>query len=208
MAAIEFTERHEIQPSRGSKRRSRARSAAASSWSQEAQPASRWDLRIAAGSRKAAAMGGIAGPPAQTQVNSWLNITSTGVITMTIGSSEMGQGSYTGLAMILAEDLMVDFTKIKTVQGVPALATQQTGNSIVTVGSTVTWTNYWGMRNAGATAREMLVSAAMNIIGDQNRANYTVSNGVITYTPNGTLISYGLVANAAARLTPCRRILR
>ena len=158
---------------------------------------------IAGGGRRAlAAMSGIAGPPAQTQVNSWLNITSSGQITMTIGSSEMGQGSYTGLAMILAEDLMVDFTKIKTVQGEPAVGTPQTGNSIISVGSTVTWTNYWGMRNAGATSREMLVSAAMNIIGDQNRANYTVSLGVITYTPNGTLISYGLVANAAALLTP------
>jgi isoquinoline 1-oxidoreductase beta subunit len=156
---------------------------------------------IAGGGRRALAnVAGIAGPPAQTQVNSWLNITSGGQITLTIGSSEMGQGSYTGLAMILAEDLMVDFTKIKTVQGEPAVGTPQTGNSIISVGSTVTWTNYWGMRNAGATAREMLVSAAMNIIGDQNRANYTVSLGVITYTPNGTQISYGLVANAAAKL--------
>jgi isoquinoline 1-oxidoreductase beta subunit len=40
----------------------------------------------------------------------------------------------------------------------------------------------------------------MNIIGDQNSANYTVLNGVITYTPTGTLINYGLVANAAALL--------
>ena len=201
MAAIDFTEKHEIEPveaqapeSSNISRRKFLVTGGATGLT--------LGFAIAAGSRKAAAMGGIAGPPAQTQVNSWLNITNTGVITMTIGSSEMGQGSYTGLAMILAEDLMVDFTKIKTVQGVPALATQLTGNSIVTVGSNVTWTNYWGMRNAGATAREMLVSAAMNIIGDQNRANYTVSNGVITYTPNGTLISYGLVANAAARLTP------
>ncbi len=155
-----------------------------------------------AGSRRAAAAlaNGIAGPPAQTQVNSWLNVTSSGGITLTIGSSEMGQGSYTGLAMILSEDLMVDFTKIKTVQGEPAVGAAQIGNSILSVGSTVTWTNYWAMRNAGAAAREMLVSAAMNIIGDQNRGNYTVSNGVITYTPNGTEISYGLVANAAALL--------
>jgi isoquinoline 1-oxidoreductase beta subunit len=156
---------------------------------------------IAAGGRKAAAqVAAIAGPPAQTQVNTWLNITRSGGITLTIGSSEMGQGSYTGLAIILSEDLMVDFTKIKTVQGVPAIGASQIGNTLVTAGSTITWTNYWGLRNAGAAAREMLVSAAMNIIGDQNRGNYTVSNGVITYTPNGTLISYGLVANAAAKL--------
>jgi isoquinoline 1-oxidoreductase beta subunit len=145
-------------------------------------------------------LAGIAGPPASTQVNTWLNITSSGVITLTIGSSEMGQGSFSGLAQILAEDLMVDYTKIQTVQGVPAVGATQIGNSIGTYGSTVTWTNYWSVRQAGAAAREMLVQAAMNIIGDQNSSNYTVSLGVITYTPTGTNINYGLVANAAARL--------
>ena len=200
MSKVEFSERHEIlsseqqvQESRNISRRKFLVTGGATGLT--------LGFAIAAGGRKAAALvPGIAGPPPQTQVNSWLNITNGGLITMTIGSSEMGQGSFTGLAMILAEDLMVDFTKIKTLQGVPAIAAQQTGNSIGTFGSTVTWTNYWGMRNAGATAREMLVSAAMNIIGDQNRGNYTVANGVITYTQNGTLISYGLVANAAARL--------
>jgi isoquinoline 1-oxidoreductase beta subunit len=158
-------------------------------------------LALEAGTRKAFAQpAGIAGPPANTQVSTWLNISSSGVVTLTIGSSEMGQGSFSGLAQILSEDLMVNYNTIKTVQGVPATGAPQIGNSIGTFGSTVTWTNYWALRQAGAAAREMLVSAAMNIIGDQGRANYTVTNGVITYTPNGTLISYGLVANAAARL--------
>ncbi|MGD0481854.1 MAG: molybdopterin cofactor-binding domain-containing protein [Terracidiphilus sp.] len=153
------------------------------------------------GTRRAAAqMAGIAGPPAATQVNTWLKITNSGAITLTIGSSEMGQGSFSGLAQILAEDLMVDYTKIQTVQGVPATGATQIGNAIGTYGSTVTYTNYWAMRQAGAAAREMLVQAAMNIIGDQNSSNYTVSLGVITYTPTGTNISYGLVANAAALL--------
>jgi isoquinoline 1-oxidoreductase beta subunit len=156
---------------------------------------------VQGGGRKAFAQPpGIAGPPAQTQVNTFLNITSGGVITLTIGSSEMGQGSFSGLAQVLSEDLMVNYNTIKTAQGEPAVGAPQVGNSIGTYGSTVTWTTYWAMRSAGAAAREMLVSAAMNIIGDQTRANYTVSNGVITYTPNGTLISYGLVANAAAKL--------
>jgi isoquinoline 1-oxidoreductase beta subunit len=153
------------------------------------------------GARRAEAqMAGIAGPPASTQVNTWLNITNSGAITLTIGSSEMGQGSFSGLAQILAEDLMVDYTKIQTVQGVPATGATKIGNSIGTFGSTVIYTNYWAMRQAGAAAREMLVQAAMNIIGDQNSSNYTVSLGVITYTPTGTNISYGLVANAAALL--------
>ena len=64
--------------------------------------------------------GGVAGPPANTQVNTWLNISSNGVVTLTIGSSEMGQGSFSGLAQILSEDLMVNYNTIQTVQGVPA----------------------------------------------------------------------------------------
>jgi len=149
-----------------------------------------------------AQMAGVAGPPANTQVNSWLNIGNNGAITLTIGSSEMGQGSFSGLAQILAEDLMVNYNTIQTVQGVPATGAQAIGNSLGTYGSTITYTNYWIMRQAGAAAREMLVQAAMNIIGDQTRANYTVSNGVITYTPTNTSIKYSLVAAAAAKLTP------
>jgi len=144
--------------------------------------------------------GGVAGPPANTQVNTWLNITSSGVVTLTIGSSEMGQGSFSGLAQVLSEDLMVDYTAIQTVQGKPAVAAMAVGNSIGTFGSLVMQSNYWTMRTAGAAAREMLVQAAMNIIGDQTRANYTVFKGVITYTPTNTTIKYGLVAAAAAKL--------
>jgi isoquinoline 1-oxidoreductase beta subunit len=147
-----------------------------------------------------ARMPGIAGPPPNTQVNTFLNISSAGFVTLTIGSSEMGQGSFSGLAQILAEDLMVNYNTIQTVQGVPATGAPAVGNSIGTFGSTVIRDNYWSFRTAGAAAREMLVSAAMNIIGDQTRANYTVSNGVITYTPTSTNISYGLVAAAAAKL--------
>jgi isoquinoline 1-oxidoreductase subunit beta len=148
-----------------------------------------------------AQMPGVAGPPPNTQVNSFLNISSSGVVTLTIGSSEMGQGSFSGLAQILAEDLMVNYNTIQTVQGTPPTGSASpVGTSIGTYGSTVIRDNYWTFRQAGAAAREMLVQAAMNIIGDQTRANYTVLNGVITYTLTNTNISYGLVAAAAATL--------
>jgi len=200
MPEIENNERHEIQSSDQQETESRKISRRHFLATGSAAGLT-LGLALQAGTRKALAQPpGIAGPPANTQVNTWLNISSSGVVTLTIGSSEMGQGSFSGLAQILSEDLMVNYNTIKTAQGVPATGAQQIGNSIGTYGSTVTWTNYWALRQAGAAAREMLVSAAMKIIGDQNRANYTVANGVITYTPNGTLISYGLVANAAARL--------
>ena len=136
-------------------------------------------------------------------VNAWLTIGSDNVVTLTVGSSDMGQGSFDGLAQILCEDLMVDPNKVKLVQGGPTLANPAPiGTAINTVGSGVTRNNFWKLRDAGAIAREMLVAAAMARIGDAERANYTVAKGVITHVPSGATLSYGKVAAAAALLTP------
>ena len=138
-----------------------------------------------------------------TQVNTWLNIATDETITLTVGASEMGQGSFSGLAQALAEDLCVNYDRVLTVQGNPSTTgTTPVGCSLSTVGSSVTRSNFWKMRDAGAIAREMLVQAAMNVNGDQTRSNYTVTDGVIKYTPNGTTYTYGSVAAAAALLTP------
>ena len=111
--------------------------------------------------------------------------------------------AFDGLAQILCEDLMVDPNKVKLVQGGPTLANPAPiGTAINTVGSGVTRNNFWKLRDAGAIAREMLVSAAMARIGDAERANYTVAKGVITHVPSGATLSYGKVAAAAALLTP------
>jgi isoquinoline 1-oxidoreductase beta subunit len=136
------------------------------------------------------------------QVNSWLNVGTDNSVTLTIGSSDMGQGSFAGLGQILAEDLMVDYSRVTLVQGGPTLATPAPiGTAIVTAGSSVTRNNFWRLRDAGAIARETLVQAAMNQVGDGNRSNYSVSNGVIQHT-SGQTRSYGQVAADAALLTP------
>ena len=137
------------------------------------------------------------------QVNAWLSIGADESITLTVGSSEMGQGSFTGLAQVLAEDLMVDFARVRTVQGGPSLINPvPVGAAINTVGSGVIRNNFWKMRDAGAIAREMLVQAAMNQQGDQTRASYAVTNGVVKHTPTNTSRTYGNLALAAALLTP------
>ena len=136
-----------------------------------------------------------------TAVNSWLSIGSDDSIRLTIGSSDMGQGSFAGLAQILCEDLMVDPGRVQLVQGGPTLASPAPiGTAINTVGSGVTRNNFWKLRDAGAIAREMLVSAAMIGIGDGNRANYSVSNGVIRHVPSGATRTYGQVAVTASGL--------
>lgn len=135
------------------------------------------------------------------QVNTWLTIAPDESVTMTIGASEMGQGSFLGLTQVLAEDLMVDFARVHTVQGSPSLASPAPiGSSINTVGSSVTRTNFWKMRDAGAAARELLVQAAMNKMNDQTRGNFTVSLGVVTHTPSNTKLTYGTLAPLAAQI--------
>ena len=147
---------------------------------------------------------GTAEAATDTPINSWLQVGSDETITLTIGSSDMGQGANSGLAQVLAEELVVDFARVKTVQGSPTLtAPAPIGAAINTVGSGVTRNNFWKLRDAGAIAREMLVQAAMNANGDQTRTNYSVLNGVITYTPNPAITyTYGAVAAAAALLPP------
>ena len=96
------------------------------------------------------------------QVNAWLTVGSDESITLTVGSSEMGQGSFSGLAQILAEDLMVDYARVRAVQGGPTMSNPApVGTSINTVGSSVTRTNFWKMRDAGAVARETLVQLSL-----------------------------------------------
>ena len=146
--------------------------------------------------RAAPASGGPAVP-----INAWLTIGADESIALTIGSSEMGQGSFSGLAQILAEDLIVDYDRVITVQGGPTTAVPAPiGTAINTVGSGVTRSNFWRLRDAAAIAREMLVQAAMNALGDPTRANYVINNGVVTHVPSGSAQTYGQLAGAAAML--------
>ena len=156
-------------------------------------------LGFSLGSGLAPATSQAAGTP--QPVNSWLTIGTDNSIALTVGASDMGQGSLQGLAQVIAEDLMVDFHRVTLVQGQATLATPAPiGSAIVTAGSSVTRNNYWRLRDAAAIAREMLVQAAMNLTGDANRSNFAVAGGVIAQLASGRRIPYGEVAAAAARL--------
>jgi len=153
------------------------------------------DLAGPAGHAHAQSAGG-------TAVNSWLTIDSSNAITLTIGSSDMGQGSFAGLAQILSEDLMVDYTQLRLVQGGPTLASPApVGSAIMTGGSGVTRNNYITMRNAGASARETLIAAAMSLNTGSARADFSAANGVVYF--NGVAAyTYGQLAATAATLAP------
>lgn len=141
------------------------------------------------------------GPDPGTLANAYVHIGTDGSITLMFGGAEMGQGIKTGLAQILAEELMVDWEQV-TVQQSPVNPTV----SYLTGGSTAVSGRYNNLRTAGAAARELLIQAAMTATGDRDRNRYSAAHAVVTYTgPNGGRQSwpYGsLAARAASEAVP------
>ena len=124
--------------------------------------------------------------------SSWIRIDSNGTVTLTIGKSEMGQGVRTSLAMLLAEELDADWTRVKLVQAKP---TQD--SDLGTGGSDSIRSGWKPLRRAGAAARQMLITAAATR-WNVDPAECTASNGAIVHVGTGKRVTYGeLVADAA-----------
>ncbi|HMU61825.1 MAG TPA: xanthine dehydrogenase family protein molybdopterin-binding subunit, partial [Gemmatimonadales bacterium] len=145
-------------------------------------------------------------PPAPDGVfapDAFLRLSPDGTVTVVIGRSEMGQGPTTGLAMILADELDCDWNRVGFVQGPaakayynPALQAQVTG------GSTSIRTGWLPMREAGATARAMLVAAAAGRWGVP-AASCSTAEGRVRNDTTGEELEYGaLVADASALPVP------
>jgi len=127
--------------------------------------------------------------------NAYLRITPGNKITIVVARSEMGQGVRTALPMILAEELEADWKLIEIEQaGASTLFGDQT-----TGGSASVRTTWDPMRKAGATAREMLISAAALAWGVP-RSACSAENGRIKHAASGRSLTYGELANQAATL--------
>ncbi|MBI2620239.1 MAG: xanthine dehydrogenase family protein molybdopterin-binding subunit [Ignavibacteriales bacterium] len=127
--------------------------------------------------------------------NAWLRISGDGAITITVARSEMGQGVWTSLPMIVAEELEADWNAVSIYQADahPSLyGSQSTGGSFSVRGS---WMN---LRNAGATAREMLISAAAQK-WNVARTACKAKNGFVHHS-TGKKLSYGELSAIAATL--------
>ena len=140
---------------------------------------------------------------AATEVNVWVAIKPDDTCVIRIARSEMGQGTLTGLAQLVAEELECDWSKVTTEGITPArnLASKRAWGEMGTGGSRGIRTSQDYVRRGGATARMMLLQAA----ADQWNVpvgELTVSNGIITHAGSKRSIRYGEVAAAAARLTP------
>src|ERR1700726_1598336 len=135
--------------------------------------------------------------------NAFIRIDEAGHTTLVMPQVEMGQGIYTAVAMILAEELDADFASVtlehappdQKLYANPAFGIQATG------GSTSVRAFWKPLREAGASARAMLVQAAAQQ-WQVDPAGCTTSKGEVTHRESGRKLSYGALAAAAGSQTP------
>jgi isoquinoline 1-oxidoreductase subunit beta len=137
------------------------------------------------------------------EVNAWVVIRPDDTVVIRIARSEMGQGSLTGLAQLVAEELECDWSKVTTEFPTPgqSVARKRAWGDFSTGGSRGIRTSQEYVRKGGAAARMMLVQAAANE-WKVPVAECTAANSVITHTPSGRTTTYGKVAEAAAKVEP------
>jgi len=171
-------------------------------------------LRSAAAAGGGLALGfnlpfGLSGAAAQTaaaagtEINAWVFVKPNDTCVIRIARSEMGQGTITGLAQLVVEELECDWKKVATEQFTAGqnLARKRVWGEMSTGGSRGIRISQDYVRRGGAAARMMLLQAA----ADQWNVpvgEVTVANGVITHAASQRSTTYGRVAGAAARLTP------
>ena len=144
-------------------------------------------------------------PP--VEVTHWLVIHPDERVSIRIAHSEMGQGSLTGLAQLVAEELDCDWKNVTTEFASPNehLKRKRAWGSMATFGSTAIRNSQEYLRKAGATAREMLVGAAA-AQWSVPASECSASVGVITHGPSKRTISYGKVATAASKVEPPKEV--
>jgi isoquinoline 1-oxidoreductase beta subunit len=139
--------------------------------------------------------------------NAFIRIDKTGMTTLVMPQVEMGQGVYTGVAMILAEELDADVAKIllehappnEKLYTNPLLGIQATG------GSTSLRAFWMPLRTAGATARAMLVQAAAEQ-WHVDPATCTTSRGAVSHSASNRKLAYGALIDAAGKITPPKNV--
>ncbi|NJO18460.1 MAG: xanthine dehydrogenase family protein molybdopterin-binding subunit [Thioploca sp.] len=141
-------------------------------------------------------------PKSAIEMNAWLRIDTDDSVTVLIAHSEMGQGIYTALPMLVAEELEADWDKIKIVMAPiaepyknPLIGAQLTG------GSSSIRSRWESLRIAGATARIMLIQAAAER-WQVKPETCQAQQGKVTHLESHRVLTYGQLAEAAAKLSP------
>ena len=137
------------------------------------------------------------------EITAWVVIRPDDTVVIRIARSEMGQGSLTGLAQLVAEELECDWAKVTTEYPTPgeSVKRKRVWGDFSTGGSRGIRSSHEYVRKGGATARTMLVQAAADAWGVP-ASECSAANSVITHGRSGRTTTYGKVAAAAAKLTP------
>ncbi len=134
-------------------------------------------------------------PPPSWAPNIYLKMDNLGILTVTAFRSEMGQGIRTALAMLVAEELDVDWANVRIEQ---APADPQYGDQL-TGGSLSVSSYYTAMRSVGAAARQMLVSAAAEF-WEVDAGQCKTESGQVIHPDGQQKLAYGELVEAAAKL--------
>lgn len=133
--------------------------------------------------------------------NAFVRIARDGAVTLIMPAVEMGQGSYTMQATLIAEELDVDLSQVKVEHAPPDQ--KDYGNPIfvaqITGGSTSTMAWYLPLRKAGATARAMLVGAAA-ASWHVDPASLRTESGAVHHDASGRSLAYGALADRASAI--------
>ena len=140
---------------------------------------------------------------ATPEINAWVVIKPDDTVVIRVARVEMGQGSLTGLAQLVAEELDCDWSKVTTEYPTPGqnLARDRVWGDFQTAGSRAIRGSQEYIRKGGAAARQMLIQAAANQ-WKVPASECTAANGVITHKGSGRTTTYGKVAETASKLDP------
>jgi isoquinoline 1-oxidoreductase beta subunit len=137
------------------------------------------------------------------EITAWIVIQPDDIVIIRVARSEMGQGTLTALPMLVAEELECDWSKVRAELPRPDenLRRNRVWGDFSTGGSRSIRNSQEPLRRAGATAREMLITAAAAQWGVAT-AECCAANSIITHTPTGRTVTFGQVAEAAAKVPP------
>jgi isoquinoline 1-oxidoreductase beta subunit len=144
---------------------------------------------------------------APVEVNAWIVIYPDDRVVVRIARSEMGQGTYTALAQLVAEELDCEWKNVSAEFASPNehIRRNRIWGSMSTGGSQGVRSSQDYVRQAGAAARQMLVAAAA-ARWKVPAAECAASSGIVTHRPTGRKLRYGEVAAAASKLTPPKNV--
>lgn len=139
-----------------------------------------------------------AAEPSAVTPDAWLRIAGDGTVTIIVAKSEMGQGVYTSMPMLIAEELEADWSRVRIEPApVAAVYNHTVYGVMVTGGSTSVASSWEQLRTVGAAAREMLVAAAARQWGVP-AAECRALEGIVSHPGSGRSLGYGALAEGAA----------